>query len=95
MNKKLMIRRAIVQTLYTYYCPQNLNTILCADKIIMLEADSAQLLAEWNQLKEAGYLIDVPGYPDYCRLSDALRAKFEAGKTLNDDPVFYGPGAIR
>lgn len=94
MDKKYRIRLAIVRTLHRFFCPQELNAILCADEILMLEADNSQILKEWNMLREAEKLCDVAGYPGYCSLSPALRKKLDDGLTLNDDPFFYGPSAL-
>lgn len=90
-SSKYSIRRAIVMALFRYFCPQDLNTILCDDQLILLSADNARIRSEWEELTAAGYIIPIQGFPEHRKLSDALRLKLEAGKTLLDDPFFAGP----
>ena len=92
---KYALRRAIVLAMAGFVCPQELNTILCDDKIILLGADSARVLREWEELTAAEYLLPVPGFPEARRLSPAIRAKIEAGKSLLDDPFLAGASAVR
>ena len=88
---KYAIRRALVTALFRFYCPQDLNTILCDDRVILLSCDNARVKNEWDELTEAEYILPVQGFPDHRSLSPALRKKLETGKTLLDDPFFAGP----
>ena len=92
---KYAIRRALLLALAKFVCPQELNTILCDDRLILLGADSARVLREWDELTAAEYLQAVPGFPEARRLSPATRAKIEAGKSLLDDPFLAGASAVR
>ena len=92
---KYAIRRALLLALAKFVCPQELNTILCDDRVILLGADSARVLREWDELTAAEYLQAVPGFPEARRLSPATRAKIEAGKSLLDDPFLAGASAVR
>ena len=89
------IRRALVRAVARYYCPQDLNTVLCDDAVILLDADPARIRREWDELSAAGRLRPVQGYPDFRSLDPALRRRIEAGETLLDDPLFAGPAALR
>ena len=85
------VRRALIEALFRFYCPQDLNTVLCDDKIILLACDPARIKAQWDELTAAGYLLPVQGWPDHRSLSPALRKKLEEGRTLLDDPLLAGP----
>ncbi|MBR1951921.1 MAG: hypothetical protein IKA32_05055 [Lentisphaeria bacterium] len=95
MKDKYTIRRALVKALARYFCPQELNTILCDDNIILLQADPSILLKEWDNLTSAEFILQVPGYPDYRSLNPVLRQKIENGLSLMNDPFFAGPFAVR
>lgn len=95
MNDKYAIRRTLVRALARYSCPQNLNTILCDDEIILLQADPAILLREWHALTEAEFILPVAGYPEYRSLNPVLRRKIENGVNLMWDQFFSGPQAMR
>ena len=89
------IRRAIVRAMARYFCPQDLNTCLCDDDVILLSADSARIRREWDELTAAGYLRPVQGYPEFRSVAPQLRRKLEAGETLLDEEFFAGPAALR
>lgn len=95
MAGKYEIRRALVMALFSFYAPQELNTLLGDDRLLLLEADPARIKREWDELTEAGYIRPVEGFPAYRSLDHALRLKLEAGKSLLDNPFFAGPGALR
>ena len=95
MSTSYAIRRALLFALGRFFCPQDLNTCLCDDGVIMLDADPARILKEWEELTAAGYISAVQGYPDHRSLSPAIRRKIEAGETLLDDPFLAGPQALR
>ena len=94
MNDKYSIRRTLVRALARYSCPQDLNTILCDDEIILLQADPAILLREWHALTEAEFILPVAGYPEYRSLNPVLRRKIENGLSLMNDSFFAGPTAL-
>ena len=89
------IRRALVRAAARFFCPQDLNTLLCDDAVILLDADPARVRREWEELTAAGHFRPVQGFPDFRSLDPALRRRIEAGETLLDDPVFAGPAALR
>ena len=95
MSDKYAIRRVLVRALARYSCPQDLNTILCDDEVILLQADPAVLMKEWEHLTEAEFLFPVTGYPEYRSINPVLRRKIDAGYTLLDDPFFAGPAALK
>ena len=95
MKDKYAIRRTLVKALARYSCPQELNTILCDDDVILLQADPAILLREWYALTEAEFILPVTGYPEYRSLNPVLRQKLENGLSLMNDPFFAGPLAVR
>ena len=95
MADKYAIRRALRYALARFFCPQDLNTILCDDRVIILDADNSRIKTEWDELTCAGYLVPVQGYPEYRALKPSLRAKLENGETLLDDPLLAGPSALR
>ena len=88
------IRRAIARALHRYYCPQELNTLLYDDAIILLDADPARLKAEWEELTAAGRLIPVEGFPRHRSLAPALRKQLDAGMSLLGDPLFASPSEL-
>ena len=92
---KYAIRRALLLALAKFVCAQDLNTILCDDRLILLGVDNARALREWNELTAAEYLQTVPGFPEARRLAPAIRAKIEGGKSLLDDPFLAGASAVR
>lgn len=92
---KYAIRRAILKALFRFYCPQDLNTILLDDNIMMLGVDNVLILKEWDLLTQAGYILVVPGFPDYRSLSAMIRFKLEAGNALLDDPFLAGNMALK
>ena len=91
MTTKYEIRRALVLALFSFYGPQELNTLLGDDRMILLAADPARVKKEWDELTAAGFIRPVEGFPTFRSLDPALRKKLEAGKTLLDDPFFAGP----
>ena len=93
-DNRYAIRRALVLALYRFYCPQDLNTLMCDDAVICLDADPERLKHEFSELTLAGYLCEVPGYPEYRSLSPALRQKLDRGGSLMTDPFFAGPAAL-
>ena len=95
MSTSYAIRRALLFALGRFFCPQDLNTCLCDDGVIVLDADPARILKEWEELTAAGYISAVQGYPDHRSLSPAIRRKIEAGEKLLDDPFLAGPQALR
>lgn len=95
MADKYAIRRALLYALTRFFCPQDLNTVLCDDRVMLLDSDNARIKKEWDELTEAGYLVPVQGYPEYRSLKSAIRAKIESGETLLDDPLLAGPSALR
>ena len=95
MSDKYAIRRVLVRALARYSCPQNLNTVLCDDDVILLQADPAVLLKEWESLTAAEFLFPVAGFPEYRSINPVLRSKLDAGYTLLDDPFFAGPSALK
>ncbi len=95
MTDKYRIRQALLKALGRFVCPQDLNTVLCDDAVILLGADPARLKREWDELTCAEYLKPVQGYPDYRSLAPAVRAKLEAGVSMLDDPFLAGPSAVR
>lgn len=90
MANKYAIRRALIRAAVRYSLPQELNTLLCDDGVILLEADPAALVAEWDELTDFGCLLPVPGYPNFRSVSPTLRQKVEAGETLLNLPFFSG-----
>ena len=92
---KYTIRRTLLLALAKFVCPLDLNTALCDDRMILLNADPARALHEWDELTAAEYLLPVPGFPEARRLAPAIRAKIEAGKSLLDDPFLAGAAAVR
>ncbi len=95
MTTKYAIRRALLAALARFFCPQDLNTCLCDDGVILLGADNARIVREWDELTAAGYISAVQGWPDHRSLNPAIRRKIEAGETLLDDPFLAGPQALR
>ena len=95
MNDKYAIRRTLLLALGRFVCPQDLNTVMCDEKVMLLGADSARLLAEWDELTAAEYLLPVQGFPEARKLSPMIRAKIEAGRSLLDDPFLAGAAAAR
>ena len=95
MTDKYAIRRILVRALSRYSCPQNFNTILCDDEVILLQSDPVILLREWENLTGAEFLFPVEGFPSYRSLNPVLRQKLEAGFSLMNDPFFAGPAALR
>ena len=92
---KYSIRRTILKALFRFYCPQNLNTILCDDQILLLGVDNTLILNEWDLLTQAGYILPVPGFPECRSLSPMIRFKLEAGNALMDDPFLAGEMALK
>ena len=90
-NNKYAIRRALILALFSFYGPQELNTLLGDDRVILLAADPARIKKEWDELTAAEYIHPVDGFPTFRSLDPALRMKLESGKTLLDDPFFAGP----
>ena len=95
MTDKYAIRRALVRALFRFSCPQDFNTILGDDDVILLQADPALMLREWENLTGAEFIFPVEGFPAYRSLNPILRRKLEAGFTLLDDPFLAGPAALR
>lgn len=95
MSDKYAIRRVLVRALCRFTCPQNFNTILCDDDVILLQADPVLMLREWENLTAAEFLFEVPGFPAYRSLDPVLRKKLESGCSLMGDPFFAGPAALR
>ena len=75
--------------------------ILAAQKLALSNEEIRDVRHEWNYLIEKGYLIPVPGYDDYCRLSGDLRSTIASVDPLSGiDPLrhderLYGPAALR
>lgn len=102
------IRRAILTALYEYENPQNFSTvllhhavILAAGKLKLTNEDIQDIRTEWKYLVEKGYLIAIPGYDDYVKLSSDVRSKLDAWdkltapNPLSGDERLYGPEALR
>ena len=85
------IRQALVRALFSFYGPQELNTLLGDDRVILLAADPARIKAQWDELTAAEYIRPVDGFQTFRSLDPVLRQKLESGKTLLDDPFFAGP----
>lgn len=105
---KYAIRRAIVRALFDFENPQEFSVvlghhavILAAQKLALSNEEIRDVRHEWNYLIEKGYLIPVPGYDDYCRLSGDLRSTIASSDPLSGiDPLrhderLYGPAALR
>ena len=92
---KYAIRRALLLALAKFVCAQDLNTILCDDRLILLGVDNARALREWDELTAAEYLLPVPGFPEARKLAPAIRKKIEEGRSLLDDPFLAGASAVR
>ena len=92
---KYALRRAIVLAMAGFVCPQELNTILCDDRLVLLGVDNARALREWDELTAAEYLLPVPGFPEARKLAPAIRKKIEEGRSLLDDPFLAGASAVR
>ena len=90
MANKYAIRRALVRAAVRFSLPQELNTLLCDDGVILLEADPASIVTAWDDLTDGGFLLPVPGYPLFRSVAPMLRRRVEAGETLLDDPFFSG-----
>lgn len=84
------IRRALLKAAVRFSCPQTLNTLLCDDGVMLLQADPARVKAEWDELTAAGMLLVVEGYPGYRAVSPLIRNRLESGETLLDDPFLSG-----
>ena len=102
------IRRAIISAMYEYENPQNFNTvllnhalILAAGRLQLTNEDIRDIRTEWRYLIEKGYLVPVPGYDDYAKLSGEIRGKLSSWdkltgpKPLAGDERLYGPEALR
>lgn len=93
--KKYLIRRAIVYSLYKYSVPLCLNDILSSDSLLSCDnCDAAFLRREWAYLIDVEIITPVEGFPDFCKLSDAIRLKLNSGLSLCDNEFLYGPSAI-
>ena len=92
---KYAIRRAIVRALFDFENPQEFSVvlghhavILAAQKLALSNEEIRDVRHEWNYLIEKGYLIPVPGYDDYCRLSGDLRSTIASVDPLSGiDPL--------
>lgn len=102
------IRRAIIRAMYQFQNPQNFEVILghhaiiiAAQKVTLSNEDIRDIRHEWQYLIDKGYLVRVPGYDDYCRLSGDLRSQLDGVDPLTGpDPLLrderlYGPDALR
>ena len=89
-SNKYAIRRALLKAAVRFSCPQELNTLLCDDGVMLLQADPARVKAEWDELTAAGMLLVVEGYPGFRSISPAVRRRLENGETLLDDPFLSG-----
>ena len=89
-SNKYAIRRALLKAAVRFSCPQELNTLLCDDGLILLQSDPARIKAEWDELTAAGMLLVVEGYPGFRSVSPAVRRRLENGETMLDDPFLSG-----
>lgn len=107
MNVYIM-RRAILTALYEYENPQNFSTVLlhhavtlAAGKLKLTNEDIQDIRTEWKYLLDKGYLLAIPGYDDYAKLSGDVRSKLDAWdkltapNPLSGDERLYGPEALR
>ena len=95
MADKYAIRRALLLALAGFVCPQDLNTCLCDDRLMLLGVDNVRALREWDELTAAEYLLPVPGFPEARKLAPPVRKKIEEGLSLLDDPFLAGASAVR
>ena len=106
--EKYLTRRAIINALYDFAHPQDFRTILnhheiifAAQKIRLSDEDIRDVRAEWNYLIGKGYLIQIPGYDDYAKLSGEIRSALDGWDKLTGpnpfagDERLYGPEALR
>ena len=91
----LLLRIAIVQTLYRFTVPQPLRTVRYADSIMIENADPALIAEVWQELIEAGRIVPNDVYPDHCGLAPALRKRLDNRENIQDDLFLYGPDALR
>jgi len=102
------IRRAILTALYEYENPQNFNTVLLNHAVILAAGhlrltneDIRDIRMEWSYLIGKGYLISIPGYDDYAKLSGEIRSALDGWDKLTGtnpfagDERLYGPEALR
>ncbi len=104
---KYTIRQAIINAMHEYRNPQNFNSLLCHQSVIfaaghlkLTNEDIKDIRMAWNFLIEHEYLVVIPGYDDYCKLSSDIRGKLDAWDKLTapnplaKDEHLYGPGAL-
>lgn len=91
-TKQFRIRRAMVQTLYSYTGGQALDSILCAPELMLENPSPEMALHEWRELIDSGILIPVPGYDGIvCKLDPVIRREIEGRKgMLPAHPVLFG-----
>ena len=95
MDLKHRLRIAIVQTLYRFTVPQPLRTVQDSPFVLNENADPALLAEVWQELIEAGRIVPNDVYPDYCKLSPALKKRLDNRENIQDDLFLYGPEALR
>lgn len=107
--EKYLTRRAIINALYDFAHPQDFRTVLnhheiifAAQKIRLSDEDIRDVRAEWNYLIGKGYLVPIPGYDDYVKLSGEIRSELDARQALGSVPSrlesderLYGPAALK
>lgn len=105
--EKYATRRAIIRALYAFQNPQDFSTILghhaiilAAQKVTLSHENIRDIRHEWDYLTEKLYLVPIPGYDDYRRLSGDLRSLLDAEDSLSGpsellkDERLYGPDAL-
>lgn len=105
---KYALRRAIIAAVYKFENAVNFGVIAGTSEIILAlrhapptSEDLQDIRVEWNYLIAKGYLLSVPGYDDYCRLSGEIRSRLAARDPLTgadplaNDERLYGPAALK
>ncbi len=87
MERRHLIRRAIIGALGAYMCAREFESVLLDPAFFAifghfdLTRDEAAIVAEeWRRLTELGYLAEIPRYPDCRKLT-------ETGREFARDPV--------
>ena len=96
------LRQAILTALFQFRNPVRLDSLqfhqdICSafGKLVLSGSDLMLIRRELSELTAAGYTENIPGFPDWYKLSAGLRLTMAQNASLDrKDPFLFGPGAL-